>query len=511
MNLNRPLRVAVKTTPTIFDVEQPGGFGDDLGSDLFGSFYDQLVGPKTFFDAKNYSRYDWHNLNNILSDKWWFSEDQLSCYFQIRKNVFSKDGNELTAESVLWGWERAFGLRDVGKWVARLGSVQEFENIEIVDKYLIKFNLTHPNPALPRLMCQNAPSVYDIEALKGKLNDDDPWGTSIIGAESFGFGPYVLNGTSNDSVSIKAHENYWKHDVNIKNIEMTRVDDHNDAIDALIDGQYDLMPGVLDSDLKKIATNTNLTVNMNAMHAGMFLHLDPEFAPLDDIKVRQALSHAIPAEEIISEIYHNQVERWHSFVKLESPGYDHSTWPYEYNIDKAIKLLSESSAPDGFESDFYVFPGDGFVESAGIIVDSLSKIGIKLNILASDDVTDRNRQMRENGHVAPIMMRGSTDGRGMRVAEPMYAFYHDFGPGRMRLFPFRYNNEEFFTELKKLPAVGHGENWDNHVKKLQIIHNNDAVMIPICNQIYKIAHVNDLVGCRHLPDNRLPFGDMLWK
>ena len=41
---------------TIFDVEQPGGFGDDLGSDLFGSFYDQLVGPKTFFDAKNYSQ-----------------------------------------------------------------------------------------------------------------------------------------------------------------------------------------------------------------------------------------------------------------------------------------------------------------------------------------------------------------------------------------------------------------------------------------------------------------------
>ena len=48
----RKLKVAVKTTPTVFDVEQPAGFGDDLGSDLFGSFYDQLLGPSTYFDDK---------------------------------------------------------------------------------------------------------------------------------------------------------------------------------------------------------------------------------------------------------------------------------------------------------------------------------------------------------------------------------------------------------------------------------------------------------------------------
>ena len=118
--------------------------------------------------------------------------------------------------------------------------------------------------------------------------------------------------------------------------------------------------------------------------------------------------------------------------------------------------------------------------------------------------------MRENGHVAPIMMRGSTDGRGMRVADPMYALYHDFGPGRMRLFPFRYHNEEFFDALGQLPKVGHGESWLKQVSKLQLLLNQDAVMIPICNQIYKIAHSENVLGCRQLPDNRMPFGDMSW-
>ena len=509
--MNKTLRVAVKTTPTIFDVEQPAGFGDDLGSDLFGSFYDQLVSPSTYFDPKGFSRLDWHNLKNVLAEKWWFADDKLACYFQIRKNIMSKDGNELTADSVLWGWERAFALRDVGKWVARLGSVQEFENIEVVDKYVIKFNLTSPNPALPRLMCQNAPSVYDIEILKNKLTKDDPWGKNIISSESFGFGPYIFSSVTNDTVSIKSHENYWQGAPSIKNIDMIRYDDHQKSIDALMSGEIDLMPGVLDKDLSTIAKNNNLTVNMNAMHAGMFLHLDPEFPPLNDIKVRQAFAHAIPIDDVIGQIYQGNVDRWNSFVKIESPGYDHSTWPYEYNIKKAVQLLHSSSAPDGFEADFYVFPGDGFFESAKLIANSLSEIGIKLNILSGDDVTDRNKQMREEGHVAPIMMRGSTDGRGMRVADPMYAFYHDFGPGRMRLFPFRYHNEEFFNELAKLPQVGHGQQWVQQVKKLQILLNQDAVMIPICNQIYKIAHTVNIDGCRQLPDNRLPFGDMHWK
>ena len=120
----RKLKVAVKTTPTVFDVEQPAGFGDDLGSDLFGSFYDQLLGPSTYYDDKNFSRLDWHNLRNILAEKWWFSDDHMACFFQIRPGVYSKDGNELTANEVAWGWERAFALRDVGKWVARLASVQ---------------------------------------------------------------------------------------------------------------------------------------------------------------------------------------------------------------------------------------------------------------------------------------------------------------------------------------------------------------------------------------------------
>ena len=78
------------------------------------------------------------------------------------------------------------------------------------------------------------------------------------------------------------------------------------------------MPGVLDKDLSSILKHDHLQVNMNAMHAGMFLHLDPEFAPLNDVKVRYALAHAIPIDAIIAEIYNNQADRWNSFVKIEN-------------------------------------------------------------------------------------------------------------------------------------------------------------------------------------------------
>jgi ABC-type transport system substrate-binding protein len=147
---------------------------------------------------------------------------------------------------------------------------------------------------------------------------------------------------------------------------------------------------------------------------------------------------------------------------------------------------------------------------AELLAERLARLGINAEIQYEPRGGDRQGRVRTEGNLAPIMVRASADGRGQRVAEPLYAYFHDWGPGRMRLFPFRYENEEFYEALRAIPEAGHGEAWEAAVQNVQQLHNADAVMIPLCGQRYYAAHVRELKGYVWLPDNRLPFVRMRW-
>ena len=166
---------------------------------------------------------------------------------------------------------------------------------------------------------------------------------------------------------------------------------------------------------------------------------------------------------------------------------------------RARELLAASRGAGGFETTLLVLPSDGFEAVAEVVADGLARIGVRLTLAGAD----RAGEIR-GGNAAPIMLRGFPDGRGMRVSDPNYAYVHDWGPGRMRLFPFRYENQEFFEALRFLVEAGHGPPWEEAARRLQRLHNADAVLIPLCNIRFYVAHVAELEGYRWYPDNPAP-------
>ncbi len=508
MGVARTLRVGVDTAPRVFDCEQPAGFRDSAGSDLVGSFYDQLTSPRAYLDERGVARVDWHAPRPVLAEAWWWSEDGRTCTFRVRAGVLSADGNELTAEDVRWGWERAFGLRDVGKWVARVSSVQEAEDIEVLDRYTVAFHLRAPNPALPRTMAQMTPGLYDGAVVRPALSEDDPWAKELIGGRSVGFGPYRLVERDGDGVTIAAHERYWRGPAPIGEVRMRRYDSREEALEGLLAGEVDLVPGVPAEALPRLIRPRAAAPRLRVAPAslsGVALHLDPTVEPLDDPLVRQAIAHATPYEAVLASAFDGRSERWHSWVRSDSPGYDPTSWPYAEDLPRARELLAASKGAGGFETTLRVLPGDGFDAVAEVVADGLARIGVRLLL----DEGDSAGAIR-SGNLAPIMLRGFADGRGMRVSDPNYAYIHDWGPGRMRLFPFHYENEEFFDALRAIPEAGHGRPWEEAVRRAQRIHNADAVLIPLCDHRYYVAHVGELEGYRWYPDNRLPFAEMQW-
>ena len=508
----RALRVGVESAPTNFDMEQPVAFGDSVGSDISSSIYEQLTGPRPVRSGDGVWRVVWSDLEPQLAEAWWFSPDGRTCTFRLRAGVRSPDGNELTAEDVRWSWERSFGVRDVGKWVARISSVQEATDVEVVDERTVAFHLRAPNPALPRTMAQGTPNVYDSRVARSGQSPEDPWARSSLGARPAGFGPYRLARADGESLTeIEANPHYHAGPPAIGEVVARRYASNAEAVEALLGGEVDIVAGVPWSQLQAARAARHVRISPAASTAGVFLHLDPGAEPLDDPLVRRAIAHATPYRAVLQTAYAGGVERWYSWVKPESPGYDPAAWPYEEDLHRARALLASSKGAGGFQTTILTLPGEGLEVVAELLAERLGRLGIAADVRLEPQGHDRQGRVRTEGNLAPIMVRASHDGRGQRVAEPLYAYYHDWGPGRMRLFPFRYHNEEFFEALRAIPEAGHGAPWEAAVRRVQRLHNADAVMIPLCAQRYYVAHDRELEGYCWLPENRLPFVRMRWR
>ncbi|MEE9569854.1 MAG: ABC transporter substrate-binding protein, partial [Candidatus Binatia bacterium] len=104
--------------------------------------------------------------------------------------------------------------------------------------------------------------------------------------------------------------------------------------------------------------------------------------PFDNLKVRQALSHAIDRDRIVKFVLEGKAFPLAGFFGPQVFGYHPDAKWYPYDPDKAKRLLAEAGYPNGFEIDFYC-PSGRYVkdrEAGQAIANQLAKVGVKANL-----------------------------------------------------------------------------------------------------------------------------------
>ena len=110
--------------------------------------------------------------------------------------------------------------------------------------------------------------------------------------------------------------------------------------------------------------------------------LCPAYKPLDNPKVRRAITHAIDREQIIKLVLEGNAFPLTGFLGSHVFGYNPNAKAYPYDPEKAKQILAEAGFSNGFAIDYYSptgrYPKDR--EVAQVIVEQLSKVGIKANL-----------------------------------------------------------------------------------------------------------------------------------
>lgn len=317
------------------------------------------------------------------------SEDGSTVTFVLNDNVKFHDGKQLTSADVKYTFDKLFATNGA-KASAFFDTVGEEKkphilSIETPDEKTVNVKLARP--ALKNQLLSNLVPVAIIE-------ENSEVGTQASNTKPpVGTGPYkfVSFDTVQNIVEVEKFSDYFEGAPNIDKIQIKGIPDAS-ALQAELKSQIvDLAPGVINlspDTFKNLEQDPNLKVEKFSGSNIQYIGFNTEVAPLDNVKVRQAIAYAIDKNKIINDLLLGQAKIAYSILPEESWAYSAGT-KYDYDPAKAKQLLDEAGFKDTNGDGKREMPKISFKVSSGnqavnqytqMIQSQLLEVGIPVEI-----------------------------------------------------------------------------------------------------------------------------------
>ncbi|NOZ72217.1 MAG: ABC transporter substrate-binding protein [Chloroflexi bacterium] len=308
-----------------------------------------------------------------LADSWTWSDGGQTLTMKLHPGVKFHNGDIMTSEDVKFSFERILN-EDTGS--AARSYFTDIQEIETPDEETVVFKLSRPNVAILAAMTNPNSAILD----KKVVESEDP--SKVV----VGTGPFKLNTWDVDQVTIlDANKDYWRAGVpHLDQIEIRIIPDEMSILAGLRAGTIDWAL-INDPKTAILASSaaSNLKVDRTPALAYHVLQLNSGRAPLDDVRVRQAISCAIDRQEVIDTAALGEGK---VTAPATSPFYSaplDELFCYKKDVEKAKQLLAEAGYPDGGISFKIMAAADEpptAVAEAQSIQAQLKEIGIETEI-----------------------------------------------------------------------------------------------------------------------------------
>lgn len=314
-----------------------------------------------------------------LAEKWESNPEATEWTFYLRKGVKLHDGTELTAEVVKYSIERAKKLQGPPSFL-----LDPIKEVQVVDKYTVKFVLEYPFAPFPSLMAFMITAPVSPKAAE-ELGD-------AFAEKPVGAGPFKLESwVKGQEVVLVANEDYWQGKPKVSKIIIKIIKDPSSLRIALENGEVDMAFGIQPSDIPALMDNPNIKVVSIEGLVMEWLGMNVEREGLNNKLVRQAISYAINYDYILENVLKGTAIRSYGPLPPKVWGYDENIeeYAYKYDPEKAKQLLAQAGYPNGeglpeFELIISTEERSERGEVAAVIQDNLRQIGIKVKITNLD-------------------------------------------------------------------------------------------------------------------------------
>ncbi|MFT5720065.1 MAG: peptide/nickel transport system substrate-binding protein [Motiliproteus sp.] len=313
----------------------------------------------------------------------WERIDAKTVRFTLRDGVTFHSGNTLTSEDVRWTFERLQSSPDFK------GVFSAFEGIKVIDELTFDLITTEPYP----LVMHSATYIFPMDSkfytgtdASGQAKDIlVKHGSSFASTHVSGTGPFIVTSREQGvKVEMERFAGYWDtaSKGNVDKIVMTPIKEAPTRVAALLSGDVDFIAPVPPTDHERINESDNVDlVTLGGTRIITFQMNQQRREEFKDVRVRQAIVHAINNEGIVQKI----MKGFATTASQQGPegyvGYKDSLKP-RYDVKKAKQLMKDAGYEQGFTISMMA-PNNRYTNDdkiAQAVASMLSKINIKVDL-----------------------------------------------------------------------------------------------------------------------------------
>lgn len=309
--------------------------------------------------------------------------------FKLRRGVKFHDGQELTAEDVVFSLERpATILNSPGPFT---GYTKPILSKRIIDRYTLQLTTATAYAPLP-LDISNI-FIVSKKVASHATTDDFNTGKALVGTGPFRY----VSFRRGESVELKRYDAYWGDQPVWDKVVFKILTNDAARTAALLSGDVDAIESVPTADMARLRTDTRISITQRISWRTLFWQLDQwrdkspfvtdkqgrplDKNPLKDHRVRQAISKAINRSALVERTLEGLATPAGNIVAPGLLGYsDLGIEPYD--PEGAKKLLAEAGYPDGFALTLHG-PNNRYINDEQVVqtvAQFLQRVGIQAKV-----------------------------------------------------------------------------------------------------------------------------------
>lgn len=275
--------------------------------------------------------------------------------FKLRANVKWHDGSPFTADDVIFTFERA---PNVPNSPSSFSSSTKGKTLKKIDDLTLQIATAGPYPLMPNDLSNVM--IVSRKSGEGAKTEDYNSGKAAVGTGPYKFGAFVPG----DRIEIVKNADYWGAKAPYDKVTFKPIKAGPARVAALLAGDVDIVEDVPTADIERLKKEPKIALSQGPSRRVIYFHMDryreetPFIKgkdgaavknPLNDKRVRQALSKAVNRDAIVSRVMEGVAIPGSQFMAEQFFGTSKSLKPVTYDLDGAKKLLADAGFPNGFK------------------------------------------------------------------------------------------------------------------------------------------------------------------
>lgn len=302
-----------------------------------------------------------------LAQGWTISDDGLTYTFELAEGVSFHDGTSFEAGDVIFSFEQAMAEDSTN---AQKGLFEAIESVTATGNSTVEIKLSRPEGSFLFNLGWGDAIIVDEASSKG--NKSNPIGT----------GPFrFVEWRKGDRVEIERFDDYWGEPVALERATFQFIPDPAAASAAMLAGDIDAFANFpAPESLAQLDADPRFAVVIGSTEGETILAINNAKPPLDDVRVRQAIAHAIDRQAIIDGAMFGYGTPIGSHFAPHHPAYVDLTGLSAYDPEAAKALLAEAG-----QSELALtlkLPPPSYARRGGEIIQAqLAAVGIEVELI----------------------------------------------------------------------------------------------------------------------------------